>query len=114
MKTITILIIIVTVAIGFGITLVSGIYEQTLLSANLWSGTTQTWGGFPFGWWGYSQVGHVYFVNPPHWFSSLSFVSDVVFWFLISSALAFTTLRLVRMKKERQTHLIVTKKALNA
>jgi hypothetical protein len=101
MKKMTILIIIVAVAIGFGITLVSGIYEQTLLPPNLWSGTTQIWGGLPFGWWGYSQVGHVYFVNPPHWFSSLSFVSDVVFWFLISSALAFTTHRLVRMKKDK-------------
>jgi len=101
MKKITILIIIVTVAIGFGITLASGIYEQTLLPANLWSGTIQTWGGFPLGWWGYSQVGHVYFVNPSHWFSSLSFMSDVVFWFLISSASAFTTLRLARMKKDK-------------
>jgi hypothetical protein len=107
MKTITILIILVAVALGFGVTLVSGFYEQTLLPVNLYSGTTKTWGGLPFGWWGYSQVGHVYFVNPPHWFSSLSFVSDVVFWFLISSASAIITLRFVRWKEGRQIHSII-------
>jgi hypothetical protein len=112
MKTITILIILVAVAVGFGITLVSGIYEQTLLPANLYSGTSKTWGGFPFGWWGYSQVGHVFYF-PPHWFSPLSFLSDVVFWFLISSVSAFATLRLVRIKQERQIHSVVTKKASN-
>lgn len=112
MKTITILIILVAVAVGFGITLVSGIYEQTLLPANLYSGTSKTWGGFPFGWWGYSQVGHVFYF-PPHWFSPLSFLSDVVFWFLISSVSAFATLRLVRIEQERQIHSIVTKKASN-
>ncbi len=98
MKTRTILIILVAVLLGFGITLVSGFFEQTLLPENLVSGTTKTWGGFPFGWWGYSQVGHVYFFNPPHWFSPAYFVSDVAFWFLISCGSAFVTLRFVRMK----------------
>jgi hypothetical protein len=100
MKTVTILIILVAIAVGFGVTLLLGQYEQTLIPTNLYSGTTQTWGGFPFGWWGYSQYGHVYFVNPPHWFSLASFLSDVVFWFLVSSASAFIALRFVRMKKE--------------
>jgi hypothetical protein len=107
MKTITILIILGAVAVGFGITLVSGLFEQTLLPTNLFSGTTKTWGGFPFGWWGYSQVGHVYQFNIPHWFSPVSFVWDIVFWFLISFASAFVTLRFVRMKEERQIHSIV-------
>jgi hypothetical protein len=52
MKTRTILIILVAVVVGIGITLVSWFYEQTLFPADLWSGTTKTWGGFPFGWWG--------------------------------------------------------------
>jgi hypothetical protein len=108
MKTRTILIILVAVAVGVAITLVSGLYEQTLFPANLWSGTTKTWGGLPLGWWGYSQTGHVWGPNPPHWFSSAFFVSDVVFWFLISSASAFVTLRFVRMKEERQIHSVVT------
>jgi len=101
MKILTVLMILAAVALGFGITLVSAFYEQTLFPANLWSGTTKTWGGFPFGWWGYSQVGHVYQFNPSHWFSPASFVSDVAFWFLISSASAFVTLRFVRMKEEK-------------
>jgi hypothetical protein len=101
MKTIVILLIPLVVALGFGITIVSGLYQQTLLPANLWSGTTNTWGGFPFGWWGYSQVGHVYQFNP-HWFSPTYFLSDVVFWFLISTTSAYVTLRLVKMKQERQ------------
>jgi hypothetical protein len=42
MKTRTILIIFVAVAVGFAITLVSGLYTQTLFPANLWSGTTKT------------------------------------------------------------------------
>jgi hypothetical protein len=103
MKTRTILIILVAVAVGFAITLVSGLYTQTLFPANLWSGTTKTWGGLPFGWWGYSQTGHYYF-NPPHWFSPAFFLSDVVFWFLISSAVSFFALRFVRTKQERQIH----------
>jgi hypothetical protein len=102
MKTITVLIILVAVAVGFAVTLVSGQYEQTLLPANLISGTTKTWGGFPFGWWGYSQVGHVYYFNPPHWFSHTYFLLDVVFWFLISAASGLVALRLVRMKEEKQ------------
>ena len=101
MKTRTILIILVAVAVGFAITLVSGLFKQTLFPANLYSGTTKTWGGFPFGWWGYSQTGHVYYVNPPHWFSPAFFLSDVVFWFLISSAVSFVALRFVRTKRER-------------
>ncbi len=104
MKTRTIVIILVAVAVGFGITLVSGLYEQSLLPSNLVSGTTKTWGGFPFGWWGYSQVGHVYFFNPPHWFSLASFATDVIFWFLISSASALVALRFIRMKKIRSIH----------
>jgi hypothetical protein len=111
MKTKTILTILVAAVVGFGITLVSGFFEQTLLPANLWSGTTKTWGGFPFGWWGYSQVGHVYYLFPPHWFSILSFGSDIVFWFLISSAFAFGTLKFVRMKQEKRIYSAATKKA---
>jgi hypothetical protein len=99
-RTITILIILVAIAAGFGVTLLSGIYEQTSDPANFFAVTMQVWGGFPFGWWGYSQSTHVYFVNPPHWFSLASFLSDIVFWFLISSASAFITLRFVRMKRE--------------
>jgi hypothetical protein len=94
MKTRTTLIILVAVAVGLVITLVSGLYEQTLFPANLFSGTSKTWGGFPFGWRGYSQTGHVYYVNPPYWFSPAFFLVDVVFWFLISSAASFVALRL--------------------
>ena len=110
MKTRIILIGIVAVAAGFGITLVSGFYEQTLFPANLYSGTTRTCGGFPFGWWGYSQVGHVFYF-PPHWFSIFSFLLDAVFWFLISSALAFATVRLIKMKEKRQIHTTVIQKS---
>ena len=59
MKARNVLIILVAVAMGFAITLVSGLYEQTLLPENPWSGTIETWYGFPFGWRGYSQVARV-------------------------------------------------------
>ena len=101
MKTRLIAIILAAVGLGFAITLVSGLYLQTLLPTNLNSGTTKTWGGIPFGWWGYSQVGHIYFFNPPHWFSPASFMSDIAFWFLIISSSALVTLRLVRTKVKR-------------
>jgi hypothetical protein len=104
MKTRNVLIILMAVALGFAITLVSGLYEQTRLPENLWSGTTETWYGFPFGWRGYSQVGHVFYFNPPFWFSSAFFLLDVVFWFLISSVVSFVALRFVRMKRERRIH----------
>jgi hypothetical protein len=104
MKTRNVLIILVAAAVGFAITLVSGLYEQTLLPENLVSGTTETWYGFPFGWRGYSQVGHVFYFNPPFWFSSASFLLDVGFWFLISSAVSFVALRLARAKRERRIH----------
>jgi hypothetical protein len=108
MKTIAILLILLAVVLGFGITLVSGLYQQTLLPANLWAGNSNTWGGLPFGWWGYSQVGHVYQFNPPYWFSPTYFLSDVVFWFLISTISGYVALRLVKMKQERQIHSIST------
>jgi hypothetical protein len=98
MKTRTILIILIAFVVGFTITLVSGFYEQTQFPADLWGGTTRTWGGLPFGWWGYSQVGHVYFFNPPHWFSIAFFSLDVVFWFLISSAIPFVATRFIRTR----------------
>jgi hypothetical protein len=107
MKTKIIAIILVAIGLGFAITLVSGLYLQTILPSNLSSGTTKTWGGFPFGWWGYSQVGHVYLFNPPHWFSLVSFVSDIAVWFLIISCSAFATLRFLRTKEKRQINSIL-------
>jgi hypothetical protein len=104
MKTRTVLVILVAVAVGFAVTLVSGLYKQTRLPENLWSGTTETWYGFPFGWRGYSQVGHVSIFNPPYWFSPASFLLDVVFWFLISSVVSFVALKFVRMRHVRRIH----------
>jgi len=98
MKTVTVVIILLAVVVGFALALVSGFFEQTILPANLWSGTTKTWGGLPFGWWGYSQVGHVYYFNQPHWFSLAFFLLDVVVWFLISYALFFLASKLKRGK----------------
>ena len=99
MKKRNIATILIAVAVGFAITLVSGRFEQTQLPANLYSGTTETWGGLPFGWWGYSQIGHVFYF-PPHWFSLAFFLSDFVFWFLISSALSFAVLRFARQTRK--------------
>jgi hypothetical protein len=104
MKTRNVLIILVAVTVGLAITLVSGLYEQTLLPENLVSGTTETWYGFPFGWRGYSQMGHVFYFNPPFWFSPASFLLDVVFWFLISSVVSFVAIRFVRTKRERRIY----------
>jgi hypothetical protein len=98
MKRVTVVIILLAVALGFGVSFVSGLFEQTILPSNLWSGTTNTWGGLPFGWWGYSQVGHVYSFNQPHWFSLAFFLVDVVFWLLISCAVFFIALRFKREK----------------
>jgi hypothetical protein len=100
MKTRNIVIILMAVAVGSAITLVSGFFEQTQLPADLWAGTAQTWGGLPFGWWGYSQIGHVYFAKTPNWFSLTLFMLDVAFWFLISSALSFAILRFARVRKK--------------
>jgi hypothetical protein len=102
MKTRKVLAILVAVAMGFVITLFSGLYEQTRLPENLWSGTTETWYGLPFGWRGYSQVGHVFYLNTIYWFSSASFLLDVAFWFLVSSVVSFVALRFVRMKQVRR------------
>jgi hypothetical protein len=104
MKTRNVAIILVAVAVGFAVTLVSGLYKQTRLPENLWSGTTETWYGFPFGWRGYSQVGHMFYFNPLYWFSPASFLLDVAFWFLVSSAVSFVALRFVRMRHVRRVH----------
>lgn len=104
MKTRNVVIIIVAVAVGLAVTLVSGLYKQTQLPENLWSGTTETWYGFPFGWRGYSQMGHMFYFNPTYWFSPASFLLDVVFWFLISSTVSFVALRFLRMKQARRIH----------
>ena len=104
MKTRNVAVIIVAVAVGLAVTLVSGLYKQTQFPENFWSGTTETWYGFPFGWRGYSQVGHIFIPNPPYWFSPASFLLDVVFWFLISSAVSFVALRFARMKHAKRIH----------
>ena len=99
MKTRTVAIVLVAVAVGLAVTLASGLYEQTRFPENFWSGTSETWGGLPFGWRGYSRVGHVFYVNPAYWFSPASFLLDVVFWFLTSSAVSFVASRFVRMRR---------------
>jgi hypothetical protein len=104
MKTRNVAIILVAVAVSLAGTLVSGLYEQTRLPENLWSGTAETWYGIPFGWRGYSQVGHIFNPNPSYWFSPPSFLLDVVFWFLISSAVSQVALRFVRMRQLRRIH----------
>jgi hypothetical protein len=104
MKTRNIVVILVAVAVGLAVTLVSGLYEQTSFPENLWSGTAETWGGLPFGWRGYSRVGHVFYVNPSYWFSPASFLLDVAFWFLVSSAVSLVTIRFIRTKHARRTH----------
>jgi hypothetical protein len=104
MKTRNVGIILVAIAVGLAVTLVSGLYKQTQLPENLWLGTAETWYGLPFEWRGYSQVGHVFYVNPPYWFSPVFFLLDVVFWFLTSSAVSFVALRFVRMRHARTIH----------
>jgi len=98
------LIVLMAVAVGFAVTLASGLYKQTSYPEDLYRGTTETWYGLPFGWKGYSQVGHFFYLNPPSWFSLASFLLDVVFWSLISSMVAYVTLRFIKTKQERRTN----------
>jgi hypothetical protein len=97
------LIVLTVIAVGFAVTSTSGLYKQTSLPKDLMSGTIETWYGVPFGWTGYSQVGHVYFFNPPYWFSLISFLLDVVFWSLISSMGSYVILGIIKAKQERKT-----------
>jgi len=98
------LIVLTVITVGFAITLTSGLYKQTTLPKDIWGGTTETWYGVPFGWTGYSQVGHVYLFNSPYWFSLAFFLLDVVFWSLISSIGPYVTLRIIKAKQERKTN----------
>jgi hypothetical protein len=95
------LIVLLVIAVGFVITFASGFYKQTSLPADLYGGTAETWYGVPFGWKGYSQVGHVYFFNPTYWFSLASFLLDFFFWSLISSIGSYVILRVINVKQER-------------
>jgi hypothetical protein len=99
----TVLLVAIGVTVGLAVTVASGFFKQTALPENLWSGTTKTWGGLPFGWWGFSKIGHVYYQNEPHWFSPYFFILDAGFWSMIALVMSLGIRKMACIKPKNKS-----------